>query len=102
MVGGVRRKLQVLQRALALGTAWAAAAYFAALAAGAATAHHKLDREVRDLRARAADEFASYSNELARGERISKDKDYQAGLLKENYGYTKPDETPVIIIHQED
>lgn len=97
-MGGLRRKLRIVQRGLFLLTVWGAAAYFAVLACGAAVAHQRVQSDLAQMHAQTKQEFEAYSKDLAKGEQLTQDKEYQANLLKENYGYTKPDETPVIIL----
>lgn len=83
-----------------LAAVWLGAVYFAVLAGSAIIEHRIVANDVAALRARTKLEFEAYSKELAKGERLRTDKEYQASILKGDYGYTKPDETPVIILRQ--
>ncbi len=57
----------------------------------------QLKGEVRQLNAQYQARLEDYTSLLAEGEKIRHDPQYQVDLLKKNYGYTEPDETPIIV-----
>jgi hypothetical protein len=99
-VDGLKGRSRAIQRGFGLLAVWIAAVCFAVLACGAFGARMSIVREVEEMRRTSARQFQDYSSKLAEGERLRNDRDYQIGILKENYGYTRPDETPVIILRE--
>jgi hypothetical protein len=67
-------------------------------ALGQAWEHQRLSREVRSLQQDYAENLDAYAAQLAENERIASDEERQVELLKERFGYTEPDETPIIIL----
>ncbi|MBN2081625.1 hypothetical protein JW859_05375 [bacterium] len=77
---------------------WTAAIAVTVSAVRQAEEHRRLAAEVDELEARYEDEFDAYAEQLAENERIATDEEKQVELLKERFGYTEPNETPIIIL----
>jgi len=76
---------------------WAIALLQLGRAVASAVDYVQLKHQVRTLDAQYQDKLQDYSSLLAEGEKIHHDRAYQVDLLKQNYGYTEPDETPIIV-----
>lgn len=62
-------------------------------------AHHELASRVEMLEQRYDQELEDYALLLADIDRIANDPVTQVTLLKNEFGYTKRNETPVVILH---
>jgi hypothetical protein len=91
------RFLQVAQRALLLIVVWGLAAAVVVQAALSYITHRRLVREVAGMQADYKQKVADWAAQLAEGEKLQSDKQYQVELLKKRFGYTRPNETPIII-----
>lgn len=91
------RGLTILKRAAVVLLVWGLALTQLTRAVASAVDYVHLKKEVTSLDAQYQDKLADYSGLLAEGEKIRHDKAYQVDLLKKNYGYTEPDETPIIV-----
>jgi hypothetical protein len=91
------RGLTILKRAAVVLVIWGLALLQLGRAVASAVDYVQLKNEVSALDAQYQAKLEDYSGLLAEGERIRNDRDYQVELLKENYGYTEPDETPIIV-----
>jgi cell division protein FtsB len=91
------RGLTILKRAAVVLVIWGLALLQLGRAVASAVDYVQLKNEVTALDAQYQAKLEDYSGLLAEGERIRNDRDYQVELLKENYGYTEPDETPIIV-----
>jgi hypothetical protein len=91
------RGLTILKRAAGVLLVWGYATLWLGKAVACALDHYQLRKEVGTLGAQYEDKLADYSGLLAEGEKIRHDRAYQVDLLKQNYGYTEPDETPIIV-----
>lgn len=61
-------------------------------------AYTDLHSKVDDLRGRYAAGEKQYAETLAEGDNLQSNEDFQTRVLKKDYGYTLPDETPIVII----
>lgn len=95
------RFVQVAQRALLLIVVWSLAVALAVQAVRSCITHQRLVREVAAMQADYQHKLADYASQLAEGERLKSDKQYQVDLLKKRFGYTRPNETPIIIEREE-
>ncbi len=91
------RFVQIAQRALLLIVVWGLAAAVVVQAARSCITHQRLVRDVATMQADYERKLADYASQLAEGERLKNDKQYQVDLLKKRFGYTRPNETPIII-----
>jgi len=98
----MQRVMRVVQRVLLLLFFWGLACLVSVRAVAQAVEHRQLARETAQLNAQYQQQLQEYAKLLAEGERISNDHDYQIELLKKRFGYTAPDETPIVIMHGEE
>ena len=91
------RGLTILKRAAVVLAIWVVALLQLGRAVASAVDYVHLKKEVSTLDAQYQAKLENYSGLLAEGEKIRHDKAYQVDLLKQNYGYTEPDETPIIV-----
>ena len=77
---------------------WSAAVAVGNHAIQLAVQHRQLAQDVQELENAYKASFDTYAEQLAENERISSDEDRQIDLLKKRFGYTEPDETPIIIL----
>lgn len=77
---------------------WVLAVVVAIQAVGQVLEHRQLAREVETLEQDYAQQLDTYAGQLAENELISNDEETQVELLKQRFGYTEPDETPIIIL----
>lgn len=77
---------------------WVAAFGVGNHAIGLALEHQQLARDVHELESAYQESFDRYAEQLAENERIMSDENRQIELLKKRFGYTEPDETPIIIL----
>jgi hypothetical protein len=91
------RGLTILKRAAVVLAIWTIALSQLGRAVASAVGYVHLKHEVSTLDAQYQDRLQDYGSLLAEGEKIHHDKAYQVDLLKKNYGYTEPDETPIIV-----
>lgn len=91
------RLWQIAQRALLLVLIWGVAAAVVVQAACSFITHQRLVRDATAMRADYDKKLADYAAQLAEGERLKHDKQYQVELLKQRFGYTRPNETPIIV-----
>jgi hypothetical protein len=87
-----------IKRALTLAAVWSLASYCAYLAFGAWQEHKLRETELRAAREDYDARLQEYSKLLAEGDALRGDKQYQKDLLKKRFGYTEPDETPIVIV----
>jgi cell division protein FtsB len=101
--GGLRmgRLLAAAQRALLFIAVWGFASAMLIQAGRSCVQHQQLAREVAGLQQQYDQQMKDYAGQLAEGERLKHDKDYQIELLKKRFGYTRPNETPIIVDHEE-
>lgn len=95
------RILAVAQRALLFIAVWGLAAAMLIQAVRSCIQHQRLARQVAGLQQQYDQQMKDYAGQLAEGERLNNDKDYQIELLKKRFGYTRPNETPIVIDHEE-
>ena len=89
------------QRALLFIAVWGLAAAMLIQAGFSCVQHQRLSRQVASLKQQYDKQMQDYAGQLAEGERLSSDQNYQVELLKKKFGYTRPNETPIIIDHEE-
>jgi len=77
---------------------WSMAVVVARQALDQVWEHQRLSREVHSLQQDYAQHLDDYAEQLAENERIANDEERQVELLKQRFGYTEPDETPIIIL----
>jgi hypothetical protein len=77
---------------------WSAALAVANQAVHLALEHQQLSRDVQALEMEYETSLDSYAGQLVENERIKSDEERQVELLKKRFGYTEPDETPIIIL----
>jgi hypothetical protein len=94
------RFLQIAQRALLLTIVWGLAAAVVVQAAISFVEHRRLANEVASLGQRYTQQLDNYAGHLAEGERLKHDTEFQVELLKNRFGYTRPNETPIVIEQQ--
>jgi len=93
----MNRGLTLLKRGALVLTIWMLA-LLQLVQVGVGIAHYiSLKREVHALNAQYQSKLEDYTGLLAEGDKIRHDPQYQVSLLKRNYGYTEPDETPIIV-----
>jgi len=98
---GASRILRIIKRAVLFIAVWTAAILVVKQAVCLASQHQKLSDEVRILEEEYRGELSDYAGVLAENERIASDHETQISYLKDKFGYTEPDETPIIIIRDE-
>ena len=98
---GASRSLRIIQRAVLFIAVWTAAVLVVSQAWGLSVRHRELSDEVRGLEGQYRTELAEYADVLAEKDRIASDHETQISYLKDKFGYTEPDETPIIIIRDE-
>lgn len=89
--------LTLIKRAAVVMLVWALALLMLGRAVASAVDYVQLKGEVSQLDAEYQARLEDYTALLAEGEKIRGDEHYQVELLKRNYGYTEPDETPIIV-----
>ncbi|MCH7472434.1 hypothetical protein IIA79_05725 [bacterium] len=94
----MRKWLAICRRAAVLSIVWGLAAVLLVRTAESLIAQRRLSQEVSALRSEYDQKLQEYSQLLAEGDRIQNDKQYRIDLLKKRFGYTEPDETPIVII----
>jgi hypothetical protein len=95
------RILAVAQRALLLAIIWGLAAVVLAKAVYSCVVHERLAREVAQLGRQYDKQFAEYGELLVEGEKLKQDDDYKVSLLKKRFGYTRPNETPIVVLRDD-
>lgn len=98
----MKRVFRIAQRVLLLLFIWGLACLLSVRAVAQAVEHRRLVRETAQLDRQYQQQLKDYARLLAEGERLANDHDYQIELLKKHFGYTAPDETPIVIMHGED
>lgn len=104
MVHNERAALNIwrtVKRATVFLLIWITAGFVVKHAVCQAINHQRLSTEVRCLETDYQDEMNEYAEVLAENERITSDHDTQIAYLKDKFGYTEPDETPIIILREE-
>jgi hypothetical protein len=91
------RGLTILKRAAVVLVIWGVALLQLGRTVASAVDYVHLKKEVTSLDAQYQSRLEDYGGLLAEGEKIRGDRAYQVDLLKKNYGYTEPDETPIIV-----
>jgi hypothetical protein len=89
------------QRALLFIAVWGLAAAMLIQAGRSCVQHQRLARQVASLQQQYNQQMKDYAGQLAEGERLNNDQNYQVELLKKKFGYTRPNETPIIVDHEE-
>jgi hypothetical protein len=97
----MRKTVLALRRLGTLALIWGIALFYAVQAVGAMMEHRQLSAELGQMQKQYNSDLRSYSQELAHGEKIRGDEQYQIELLKKKLGYSEPDETPVIILPEQ-
>jgi len=94
----VAQLLQTVKCAAIITAVWALALVAAVSATASMIEHHQLRRDVAVLKQDYDREVQEYASLQAEGDRIENDHQYQIELLKKRFGYTEPDETPIVIL----
>jgi hypothetical protein len=97
----MKKTMMALRRLVTLALVWGLAVFYGVQAVAAMLEHRQLRAELVQLHSQYDSDLETYSDELAHGERIRKDEQYQIDLLKKKFGYSEPDETPVIILPEQ-
>lgn len=97
----VARFLPAIRRGILLLAVWACALFLCAKAAQAINLHNRKSAEVAELEEQYNAMVQEYAGLLAEGEKIATDPEKQIGILKDHYGYTLPDETPIVIVTEQ-
>ena len=92
------RVLLVTRRAIILLAIWLVASIAAVRAMGSMLEHRRLASEVAVLENEYQCQIEEYTQLLTEGDRIENDHNYQIEILKKRFGYTEPDETPIVIL----
>ncbi len=87
-----------IKRVATLLAVWAIASYCAFMAWTAYQEHQQRESELAAARENYDQQLQDYSRLLAEGDALRDDKQYQKDLLKKRFGYTEPDETPIVIV----
>jgi hypothetical protein len=95
------RFFAVAQRVLLFVAVWGLAAAMVIQAGRSCVEHQRLARQVAGMQQQYDQQMQDYAGRLAEGERLNNDKDYQIELLKKKFGYTRPNETPIIVDREE-
>jgi hypothetical protein len=90
-------RLRLLLRALLLLAVWGAATYALCCSVHHLTEHRQLAADVTSLDADYNRRVSDYAGLLVEGHKISNDPDYQVRLLKQRFGYARPNETPIVV-----
>ena len=98
----MRRVMRVAQRVALLLLVWGLACAVSVRAVAQAVVHRNLVHQTAQLESQHQQLLEDYAKLLAEGERIANDHDYQIELLKRHFGYTAPDETPIVIMRGDD
>lgn len=77
---------------------WSFAVIVAIQALAQVVEHRRLAGEVQLLQQDYRSQLDAYAALLAENDRIASDEELQVELLKQRFGYTEPDETPIIIL----
>lgn len=92
------RYLPAIRRGIMLLAVWACAMVVCAKATEMIVEHSRKSAEVAQLEVQYNSKIQEYAGLLAEEEKINTDPSKQVDILKENYGYTLPDETPIVIV----
>ncbi|MCC7478641.1 hypothetical protein IT575_09325 [bacterium] len=87
-----------IKRVLSLLAVWAVAGYSAWMAYSAWQEFQQRQAELAGAQADYKQQLDDYGRLLAEGDALREDKQYQKDLLKKRFGYTEPDETPIVIV----
>ena len=87
-----------LKRIALLAVIWGLALAALCRAASEYMEHRRLARSVAEMKSQYAAELSDYAALLHEGERLETDEKYQVELLKQRFGYTRPDETPIVVL----
>ena len=90
--------LRICKRGLLLLIIWGLALIAAIRAIDTYLDHRELSRRVAELEYTYTEQLEQYADVLAQSERVVNDKETQIQLLKERFGYTKPDESPIVVL----
>jgi hypothetical protein len=96
----MKKMMAIAGRVLLAAIVWGLAALTLVRSSVQALEHSRLSRETARLNQEHQQLMDEYGQLLAEGERISGDHDFQVQLLKERFGYTAPDETPIVILNE--
>ena len=90
-------RLRLILRALLLLAVWAAAGYAAYCGGQRLVEHRKVSSDVTRLSSDYDTTVSNYAGLLVEGKKISSDPNYQVHLLKQRFGYARPNETPIVV-----
>jgi hypothetical protein len=91
-----------IKRALCVAALWLLALGSCGLALGAYRQYSQARSDLDVLRRTYDSQMQDYGRLLAEGEQLREDRDYQVKLLKKRFGYTEPDETPIVILKKDE
>ncbi len=97
----VEKLLPAIRRGIILVLVWACALFFCVQASQIISDHDRKAAEVAELEKQYEAKVDEYVGLLAEGEEIISSPKKQVGILRENYGYTLPDETPIVIVTEQ-
>lgn len=90
-------RLRVLWRAAALLAIWGLACYAGYCSFARLAENRRMAADVHRLSAAYDSRVSDYAGLLVEGKKISTDPDYQVNLLKQRFGYARPNETPIVV-----
>jgi cell division protein FtsB len=89
--------ISALRRGLILIAIWALASVQLYRATACTLEHRRLTSEIETMQRDYDEQLEDYSRILAEAEALRSDDRTKIDYLKKEYGYTEPDETPIII-----
>lgn len=93
--------LRLVTRVLLFAGIWTAAILIGWHALKLSISRNNLKAEVQELQSEYNGQLESYAGLLAQIEKIETDHETQVELLKNQFGYAEPDETPIVILRQD-
>jgi hypothetical protein len=89
--------LRLLGRAIVLLGIWTGAGFAAVSCFQRCVEHRRMTADVHRLSKDYDRSMSDYAGVLVEGQRISDDPDYQVHLLKQRFGFSRPNETPIVV-----
>lgn len=92
--------LRLVTRVLLFAAVWTAAVLIGWHALKLSIARNQLKADVQQLQNEYNGQLETYAGLLAQIEKIETDHETQVEMLKNQFGYAEPDETPIVILRQ--
>lgn len=93
--------LRMVTRLILFASVWTAAVLIGWHALELSISRNQLKAEVEEMQREYSGQLEIYAGLLAQIEKIETDHETQIELLKKQFGYAEPDETPIVILRQD-